>query len=92
AALLFGAACFLLLFLSLNVWIVRSFARTTVAPLSRLKAAAAKIKEGDLDGGIAAEGEGEVRELSLALEAMRIKLKESVYWQRKYDDNRRFLV
>lgn len=83
---------FTLVFLVMNLWVSYRFSRGIVTPISRLKAAAYAISEGDLSRGIAEEGEGEVRELCRTLELMRIKLKESVYLQEKYDDNRKFLV
>jgi len=78
--------------LLMNFWVSLRFSRGIIAPVSRLKDAAVKISEGDLSFGIAEEGDGEVRELCRTLELMRIKLKESVYLQQKYDDNRKFLV
>ncbi|WP_309121254.1 HAMP domain-containing sensor histidine kinase [Paenibacillus sp.] len=83
---------FFLTFLLLNLWVSYRFSRGVIEPVSRLRDAAVKISEGDLDGGIAEEGEGEVRELCRTLELMRIKLKESIYIQHKYDENRSFLV
>jgi signal transduction histidine kinase len=88
----FTVGFFVLSFLLMNGWVSYRFTRSIIAPVSRLRDAAVKISEGDLSGGIAEEGEGEVRELSRTLELMRIKLKESLYLQQKYDDNRRFLV
>ncbi|WP_281888600.1 HAMP domain-containing sensor histidine kinase [Paenibacillus sp. YYML68] len=88
-----GIVCFFVaVFVLLNLWVTYRFSRGTLRPLERLRAAAVKISEGDLDGGIAEEGEDEVRELCRALERMRLKLKESIYLQRKYDENRSFLV
>ncbi|RAV05683.1 cell wall metabolism sensor histidine kinase WalK [Paenibacillus sp. YN15] len=89
---LFAAAVFVLSLLLLNAWVSWRFSRAVIRPVFRLKDAAAKISEGDLDGGIAEEGEGEVRELGRTLEIMRIRLKESVDLQQKYDENRKFLV
>jgi signal transduction histidine kinase len=83
---------FLLSFLLLNLGVSYHFSRSLITPVSRLKEAAVQISEGDLSRGIAEVGEGEVRELSRTLELMRIKLKESIYLQQKYDENRRFLV
>ena len=87
-----AAGCFILTFLLMNGWVVYRFSHTVISPLVRLKESAQKISDGDLREGIPEEGEGEVRELSRALEIMRIKLKESIYLQRKYDENRRFLL
>ncbi|MFC5451242.1 sensor histidine kinase [Paenibacillus aestuarii] len=88
----FTIGFFTFVFLVMNLWVSYRFSRGIVTPISRLKAAAQAISVGDLSRGIAEEGEGEVRELSRTLEIMRIKLKESVYLQEKYDDNRKFLV
>ncbi|MFD0697637.1 sensor histidine kinase [Paenibacillus sp. GCM10027628] len=88
----FTLGFFTLVFLVMNLWVSYRFSRGIITPISRLKAAANAISEGDLSRGIAEEGEGEVRELCRTLELMRIKLKESVYLQEKYDDNRKFLV
>lgn len=76
----------------MNFWVSYRFSRGIITPISRLRDAAVKISEGDLSCGIAEEGEGEVRELCRTLEFMRIKLKESIYLQQKYDENRKFLV
>lgn len=89
---IFTAGFFILSFLAANLWVSYWFSRGVIAPVSRLKNAAVNISEGDLSGGIAEDGEGEVRELCRTLELMRIKLKESIYLQRKYDENRSFLV
>lgn len=63
-----------------------------VQPIVQLRQDAERLSGGDLDISIADEGEGEVRELCEAIEILRIKLKESVYYKEKYDDNRKFLV
>jgi signal transduction histidine kinase len=87
-----AAGVFLVTFLLMNAWVSYKISRSIILPVSRLRDAAVKISEGDLSAGIAEEGDGEVRELARTLELMRIKLKESVYWQQKSDDNRRFLI
>ncbi|MNI12741.1 Alkaline phosphatase synthesis sensor protein PhoR [compost metagenome] len=89
---IFTVSFFTVVFLLMNFWISYKFSRGIIIPISRLKDAAMKIREGDLSGEISEEGEGEIRELGRTLELMRIKLKESVYLQQKYDDNRKFLV
>jgi len=90
--LLFTGVVFVLSFMGMNLWVSIAFSGRVIAPISRLNVAAAKISIGDLDCEIAEEGEGEVRELCRTLEQMRIKLKEAVYLQSKYDDNRKFLI
>ncbi|AEI43229.1 sensor histidine kinase [Paenibacillus mucilaginosus] len=88
----FVVGFFVLTFLLLNAWVSYRFSRGIILPVTRLRNAAVHISRGDLDFGIAEEGDDEVRELCRTLELMRIKLKESVYLQQKYDENRNFLV
>ncbi|MBP1930958.1 sensor histidine kinase [Ammoniphilus resinae] len=88
----FTVSIFILSFLLSNFWVSYRFSRGIISPVARLKDAAVRIREGDLSDGITEEGEGEVRELCRSLELMRIKLKESIYLQRRYDENRAFLI
>jgi signal transduction histidine kinase len=83
---------FMICFLILNWWVSHRFSQGIIKPMLRLKEAAAKISEGDLSGGIAEEGEGEVKALCRSLELMRLKLKESIRMQERYDENRKFLL
>lgn len=89
---IFTISFFTVIFLIMNSWVSYRFSKGIMIPVSRLKDAAVKISEGDLNYGIAEEGEGEIRELSRTLEFMRIKLKESVYQQQKSEENRKFLI
>jgi len=91
-AVIVAICCFIASFLLLNLWVSRRFSRGIIKPMLRLKEVAARISEGDLTGGIAEEGEGEVKALCRSLEQMRIKLKESIYMQERYDENRKFLL
>lgn len=84
--------CFILIFLTLNLLVSRRFSHGIIQPITRLTDAAVKIREGNLSVSIAEEGEGEVKELSRSLEQMRLKLKESIYMQERYEDNRKFLL
>ncbi|MCC2685976.1 MAG: two-component system sensor histidine kinase [Paenibacillaceae bacterium] len=83
---------FIVIFLAMNFWLSVRVTRGVIRPVSRLREAAARISEGDVSSEIAEDGEGEVRELCRALERLRIKLKESVALQQKYDENRKFLM
>lgn len=89
---IFTFSFFIAVLLALNFWVSYRFSHRIILPVSRLKVAASKISEGDLSCEIAEDGEGEVRELSNTLEIMRLKLKESIYLQQKYDENRKFLL
>jgi len=89
---LIGIICFIIICLTMNLWTTRSLIRGVIGPVTRLNEAAVKISEGDLGSGIAVEGEGEVRELCRSLETLRIRLKETIYMQERYDENRKFLL
>lgn len=83
---------FLLVYLLISSWIARTVSREIVKPIEQLRQSALQISEGQLDSIIVEEGTGELLELCRALEQMRVKLKESVYLQQKFDDNRSFLI
>lgn len=83
---------FLIVYTLLSAWISRKITQGLIRPIQRLKQAAIQISEGELNSIIPEEGNGELLELCQALEQMRIKLKESIYLQQKYDQNRSFLV
>jgi signal transduction histidine kinase len=89
---LIGFVCLIIISITMTLWVTRRFMRGVIAPVTRLNEAAVKISEGDLSSGIAVEGEGEVRELCHSLETLRIKLKETIYMQERYDENRKFLL
>jgi methyl-accepting chemotaxis protein len=83
---------FLLSFLLTIIVISYQFSRTIVQPLHNLQKAAAEISVGNLNLAIAEEGDQEIRELCRDLEQMRLKLKDSILTQLKYEDNRKMLV
>jgi len=89
--LLLGLA-FLLSFIVTTVFVSYQFSRTIVSPLHNLQKAAKEITKGNLDFQIAEEGDSEIEELCRDLELMRIRLKESIKIQLKYEDNRKMLV
>lgn len=75
-----------------NVIISYQFSRSIIKPLLSLQSAATEITRGNLDYPIVEEGDQEIQALCRDLERMRIKLKESVYTQLKYEDNRKILI
>ncbi|AOZ90811.1 sensor histidine kinase [Paenibacillus crassostreae] len=83
---------FLLVYIAMSAYISRKITKGIIQPIERLKEAAIQISEGELNSFIPEEGNGELLELCKALEQMRIKLKESIDLQQKYDKNRSFLV
>lgn len=82
----------LIVYTSMSAYIARSITKGMIRPIERLEQVAIQISQGELNSIIPEEGDGELLELCKALEQMRIKLKESIYLQQKYDENRSFLV
>lgn len=89
--IIMGAA-FFIFFLIMNVAVSRLLSRTVINPLNSLKKAAAEIKKGNLDWQIYEEGDHEIQELCRDLELMRLRLKNSINTQLKYEDNRKMLI
>lgn len=83
---------FLISFIITNTCTSYQLSRTIVTPLRNLQKATTEIKKGNLDYQIAEEGDREIGDLCRDLELMRIKLKESIHTQLKYEDNRKMLV
>jgi len=63
-----------------------------VKPILRLKNAASEISCGNLAHEVVVEGHSEIKDLCQSFEQMRLKLKESVYTQAKFEDNRKMLI
>lgn len=90
--ILFVICVFLIAFLVASM-IAQQYNRThIVEPIVHLKEVTEQLINGDLDIELPDEGEGEVYELHTAIEQLRVKLKDSVYYERKFDENRQFLV
>lgn len=89
---IFALIVFAVTFFGGSVIAQRYYTSTLINPVVRLRRETEKLSDGELDTAIVEEGDGEVRELCHAVELLRLKLKESVYRQKKYDDNRSFLV
>jgi signal transduction histidine kinase len=83
---------FVFVFILTNLLVSYRYAKTLVTPLRNLQKAASRIREGNLDQPIIEEGDQEVQALCRDLELMRIRLKESVSTQLKYEDNRKMLI
>ncbi|KGK90009.1 membrane protein [Desulfosporosinus sp. HMP52] len=83
---------FILTFAFTNIIVLYQFSRSIINPLHTLQRAAAEIAKGNLDYSIGEEGDEEIQALCRDLELMRIKLKDSVHTQLKYEDNRKLLV
>ena len=83
---------FILTFMLSNIVVSYQFSRSILKPLHNLQSAAAEISRGNLDHSIVEEGDQEIQALCRDLELMRIKLKDSVHTQLKYEDNRKILI
>jgi len=90
--LIFIGVSFLLMFAMTNIIVSYQFSRSILKPLHHLQSAAAEIRRGNLDYPIAEEGDQEIQALCRDLELMRIKLKDSVQTQLKFEDNRKMLI
>lgn len=83
---------FILLLAVTNVVVSYQFSRSIIKPLKDLQKAAAEIRSGNLAYQIVEEGDQEIQELCRDLELMRIKLKDSIQTQLKYEENRKMLI
>jgi len=90
--LVFTGVSFILMFMVCNIVVSYQFSRSILKPLHNLQSAAAEISLGNLDHPISEEGDQEIQALCRDLELMRIKLKDSVHTQLKYEDNRKMLI
>ena len=88
----FTGILFALSFVITNFIVSYQFSRSILKPLNNLQKAAAEISQGNLNHPIVEEGDEEIQELCRDLELMRLKLKESIHTQLKYEDNRKLLV
>ncbi|UOE56031.1 sensor histidine kinase [Cytobacillus oceanisediminis] len=84
----------LLLFLFIMIIGILNYlvSRSIIKPISFLKEGAERIKSGDLNFEIKAISNDEIGQLNRAFEEMRIKLKESISLQLRYEENRKELL
>jgi Signal transduction histidine kinase len=83
---------FLLCYLLINAIYSYIIVKKVTRPLKSLQIAADRISNGDLEEEIYEQGEEEIRVLCRSFEEMRIKLKEAINTQEKYDKNRTMLL
>lgn len=87
--ILLAAVVVLLLANGLLSW---HMARTITKPLVILEEAAHQIKEEDLETPVLYDGIDEYQRVCTAFEAMRIRLKDSLHEQLRYEENRKELL
>lgn len=83
---------FLVAFILTITLVSYQFSRSILKPLHNLQGAAEEISRGNLEQPIVEEGDQELKALCSDLERMRLKLKESVHTQLRYEENRKMLV
>jgi len=66
--------------------------RSIIRPLRALRAAAMRIKNGDLEFQVGLGSKDEIGQLGQAFEEMRVQLKQSIRLQLQYEENRKELV
>lgn len=88
----FVIGVFLLTFAAVSFVVQQYNRRHIIEPIVHLKEATEELTAGNLKAELSDEGEGEIYELHKAIEQLRVKLKDSVWYERKFDENRQFLV
>lgn len=84
---------FSLAFIGLTSLLLTYFvSRSIIRPIKTLEAAALQIKEGDLTHKVEATTKGEIGQLSIAFEDMRVRLKQSIDQSLQYEENRKMLL
>ncbi|MBU3143587.1 HAMP domain-containing sensor histidine kinase [Clostridium sp. CF012] len=82
----------ILILIATNGTLTFIVARSIIKPLYKLKSAANKIKEGNLDFEITTDSKDEIGDVCTAFEEMRARLKKSIKVQLQYEENRKELI
>jgi signal transduction histidine kinase len=89
----FCAAFFIITFVIATIIAQNRNSKDIINPIINLKRETEKLTNGELGTMIADKGLGdEVGELARAIENLRLKLADSIYYQQKIDENRSFLI
>ncbi len=83
---------FIIIFIILSVIVQKQNMNNIIMPITDLTSEMEKLRFGELETTITDKGYGEVRELGSAIEQLRLQLKNSVYYQQRVDENRKFLI
>ncbi|NMA04729.1 MAG: HAMP domain-containing histidine kinase [Clostridiales bacterium] len=89
---IFVFTIFLTVFIITAMIIQRQNMKNIITPITNLTKDMEKLRIGELETAITDNGYGEIRELSAAIEQLRLQLKNSIYYQQKVDENRKFLI
>ncbi len=90
--LIFVFITFIMVFTVVSLVVQRKNTRNIIIPITDLTKETEKLKSGNLETAITDRGYGEIKELGNAIEQLRLQLKNSIYYQQKIDENRKFLV
>lgn len=90
--IIFVFMCFIIIFVIANIIVQKQNLKNIIIPVTDLKKETEKLRLGELETAITEKGYGEVRELGTAVEQLRIQLKNSIYYQQRVDENRKFLI
>mgnify|MGYP000932877337 CR=1 FL=1 len=83
---------FLIVFIIASVIVQKQNMKNIIMPIIDLTKETEKLRIGELETAITDKGYGEVRDLGSAIEQLRLQLKNSIYYQQKVDENRKFLI
>jgi len=83
---------FFIVFTIANIIVQKQNLKNIIIPITNLTKETDKLRIGELETAITDKGYGEVRELGIAIEQLRLQLKNSIYYQQKVDENRKFLI
>ena len=90
--LIFVFITFLIVFVIASFIVQRQNMKNIIIPITDLTKEMEKLKIGELEIAITDKGYGEIRELGTAIEQLRLQLKNSIYYQQRVDENRKFLI
>lgn len=83
---------FLVVFIIASVIVQKQNMKNIIIPITDLTKETEKLRIGELETTITDKGYGEVGELGSAIEQLRLQLKNSIYYQQRVDENRKFLI
>lgn len=88
----FTFIAFLIVFIIGSIIVQKQNMKDIIRPITDLTKETEKLRIGELETAITDKGYGEVKELRSAIEQLRLQLKNSIYYQQKVDENRKFLI
>ncbi|MGD9567219.1 MAG: winged helix-turn-helix domain-containing protein [Sedimentibacter sp.] len=83
---------FVIVFVAASTVVQKQNMKNIIMPVINLTKKTEKLRNGELETAITDHGYGEVKELGSAVEQLRLQLKNSIYYQKKFDENRKFLI